>query len=183
MAAQFESLVQPLIIILTIPLAFFGTLIALRTLGIHLSILVFLGMIMLAGIVVNNAIVLVDYTNVLKRRGLAAKEAIITAGRVRLRPILMTTATTVLGLLPMALGLGEGAEIRSPLAISVVGGLLSSTVLTLLIVPVVYHLIDRLRSRLLGDAQPVTDSTKSDPSRSPSLLDTRPKFGAEGSGS
>ena len=109
MAAQFESLLQPLVIMLTIPLAFFGTIVALKVLGISLSVVVILGMIMLAGIVVNNAIVLVDYINRLKRRGLDRYEAIVTAGSVRLRPILMTTATTVLGLLPMAIGLGDGA--------------------------------------------------------------------------
>ncbi|MDY7095184.1 MAG: efflux RND transporter permease subunit, partial [Acidobacteriota bacterium] len=131
MAAQFESLLQPLVIMLTIPLAFFGTMATLLWLGISLSIVVFLGMIMLAGIVVNNAIVLVDYINTLRRRGLAAQEAIVTACTVRLRPILMTTATTALGLAPMALGLGDGAEIRTPMAIAVISGLVASTVLTL----------------------------------------------------
>ena len=152
MAAQFESLVHPFVIMLTIPLAFFGTFLALGLLGISLSIVVFLGMIMLAGIVVNNAIVLVDYINTLKRRGLPRDEAIITAGTVRLRPILMTTATTVLGLTPMALGLGDGAEIRTPMAIAVISGLIASTLLTLLIIPTVYALFDRLQSGLAGRA-------------------------------
>jgi len=142
MAAQFESLIHPFIIMFTIPLAFFGTVIGLDWLNINLSIVVFLGMIMLAGIVVNNAIVLVDYINTLKRRGLETREAIATAGQVRLRPILMTTATTVLGLLPMALGLGDGAEIRTPMAVAVITGLITSTVLTLLVIPTVYYLID-----------------------------------------
>jgi len=150
MAAQFESLLHPLVIMFTIPLAFFGTFLALSALGISLSIVVFLGMIMLAGIVVNNAIVLVDYINTLKRRGMAREEAIVVAGTVRLRPILMTTATTVLGLLPMALGLGDGAEIRTPMAISVISGLIASTVLTLLIIPTIYALVDRLQARLVG---------------------------------
>jgi len=150
MAAQFESLLHPLVIMFTIPLAFFGTFLVLAVLDIALSIVVFLGMIMLAGIVVNNAIVLVDYINTLKRRGLARDEAIVTAGTVRLRPILMTTATTVLGLLPMALGLGDGAEIRTPMAISVISGLVASTVLTLLIIPTIYALVDGLQARLLG---------------------------------
>jgi HAE1 family hydrophobic/amphiphilic exporter-1 len=144
MAAQFESLLQPLVIMFTIPLAFFGTFLALWALGISLSIVVFLGMIMLAGIVVNNAIVLVDYVNRLKRRGLSRDEAVVTAGTVRLRPILMTTATTVLGLTPMALGFGDGAEIRTPMALAVISGLVTSTVLTLLIVPTVYALVDRV---------------------------------------
>jgi len=150
MAAQFESLVQPLIIMLTIPLAFFGTVLALKALGISLSVVVFLGMIMLAGIVVNNAIVLVDYINRLKRRGMDRVEAVVTAGSVRLRPILMTTATTVLGLLPMALGLGDGAEIRTPMAIAVISGLIASTALTLLIIPALYAVVDGLRDRVLA---------------------------------
>ncbi|MFQ5350259.1 MAG: efflux RND transporter permease subunit, partial [Thermoanaerobaculia bacterium] len=95
------------------------------------------------GIVVNNAIILVDYTNQLRRQGLPRLEALKRAGRVRLRPIVMTTATTVLGLLPMALGLGEGSELRSPMALTVIGGLLTSTLLTLLIIPAVYSLVDR----------------------------------------
>jgi hydrophobic/amphiphilic exporter-1 (mainly G- bacteria), HAE1 family len=150
MAAQFESLTQPLVIMFTIPLAFFGTVLALVLLGISLSIVVFLGMIMLAGIVVNNAIVLVDYVNLLRRRGMAMEEALVTAGTVRLRPILMTTATTVLGLLPMALGLGDGAEIRTPMAIAVIAGLTTSTVLTLLIIPAIYAFAERWKSRLFG---------------------------------
>jgi HAE1 family hydrophobic/amphiphilic exporter-1 len=152
MAAQFESLIHPLVIMLTIPLAFVGTVVALKLLGLALSIVVFLGMIMLAGIVVNNAIVLVDYINTLRRRGLERDEAIVTAGRVRLRPILMTTATTVLGLTPMALGLGDGAEIRTPMAVAVISGLISSTALTLIVIPTFYALSDSLRSRLLGSA-------------------------------
>ncbi len=147
MAAQFESLIHPLVIMFTIPLAFLGTFLALAGLHISLSIVVFLGMIMLAGIVVNNAIVLVDYINTLKSRGLPRDEAIVTAGQVRLRPILMTTATTVLGLMPMALGLGDGAEIRTPMAIAVISGLVVSTFLTLLIIPAIYAALDRLQSR------------------------------------
>ncbi|MGD2114253.1 MAG: efflux RND transporter permease subunit, partial [Acidobacteriota bacterium] len=150
MAAQFENLIHPLVILFTIPLAFFGSAVALAWLDISLSVVVFLGMIMLAGIVVNNAIVLVDYINVLRRRGLPVDEAILTAGQVRLRPILMTTATTVLGLTPMALGIGDGAEIRTPMAIAVIGGLITSTLLTLVVIPVIYRLFDRLQARLLG---------------------------------
>jgi HAE1 family hydrophobic/amphiphilic exporter-1 len=152
MAAQFESLLQPLVIMLTIPLAFLGTVVALYWLGISLSVVTFLGMIMLAGIVVNNAIVLVDYVNTLRRRGLSRDEALVTAGSVRLRPILMTTATTVLGLAPMALGLGDGAEIRTPMAIAVISGLAASTLLTLLIVPSVYSMLDRAREAVAGPA-------------------------------
>ena len=153
MAAQFESLIQPLIIMFTIPLAFFGSVLGLSALGINLSVVVFLGMIMLAGIVVNNAIVLVDYINILKRRGMEAHEAIVTAGKVRLRPILMTTATTVLGLLPMALGLGDGAEIRTPMAIAVVFGLLTSTFLTLLVIPTIYRIVDTAVSAVMKPSE------------------------------
>ncbi|HSM15256.1 MAG TPA: efflux RND transporter permease subunit, partial [Thermoanaerobaculia bacterium] len=146
MAAQFESLVHPFVILFTIPLAFFGSILALAALGMSLSIVVFLGMILLAGIVVNNAIVLVDYVNVLRGRGLDRREALLTAGAVRLRPILMTTATTVLGLLPMALGFGDGAELRTPMAVTVIAGLAVSTLLTLIVIPVVYDRLDALLS-------------------------------------
>jgi len=143
MASQFESLIHPFVIMFTIPLALIGVVGVLWVLSVPLSIVVFLGLIMLAGIVVNNAIVLVDYINHLRANGMEKIEAIVTAGTVRLRPILMTTATTVLGLMPMALGFGEGAEIRTPMAITVVAGLVSSTVLTLLVIPTVYALVDR----------------------------------------
>jgi len=148
MASQFESLIHPFIIMFTIPLAFFGTVLGLKLMGINLSIVVFLGMIMLAGIVVNNAIVLVDYINVLKRRGMETREAIVKAGQIRLRPILMTTATTMLGLLPMAMGFGDGAEIRTPMAIAVIFGLFTSTFLTLLVIPTIYHLLDLLAQKV-----------------------------------
>ncbi len=150
MAAQFESLLQPLVILFTIPLALFGTVLTLKALALSLSIVVFLGAILLVGIVVDNAIVLVDYINVLRQRGYALEEAIVTAGTVRLRPILMTTLTTVLGLVPMALGLGDGAEIRRPMAIAVISGMVSSTALTLLIIPSLYALVERWKERLLG---------------------------------
>jgi len=145
MASQFESFIHPLVIMFSIPLALIGVVIVLFVTGVPLSVVVFLGMIMLAGIVVNNAIVMVDYINKLRRGGMEKVEAIVQAGSVRLRPILMTTATTVLGLLPMALGLGDGAEIRTPMAITVVAGLISSTLLTLVIIPTVYAVLDRGR--------------------------------------
>ena len=141
MASQFESLIHPFVIMFSIPLALIGVLIALYLMDIAMSVVVFLGLIMLAGIVVNNAIVLVDYVNRLRDRGLSKRDALIEAGKVRLRPILMTTTTTVLGLLPMALGLGEGAEIRTPMAITVIAGLLSSTILTLVVIPTIYMII------------------------------------------
>jgi HAE1 family hydrophobic/amphiphilic exporter-1 len=139
MASQFESLVQPLLIMMAVPLALVGVALVLWAVGIPISIMVFLGLIILAGIVVNNAIVLVDYINTLRARGLDLTTAIVDAGRARLRPILMTTLTTVLGLLPMALGIGEGSEIRAPMAITVIVGLTSSTLLTLVVIPTLYY--------------------------------------------
>jgi len=123
-------------------------------LNISLSIVVYLGMIMLTGIVVNNAIVLVDYINRLRRRGHKLHEAIILGGKVRMRPILMTTATTVLGLIPMSLGLGEGAEIRTPMALTVIAGLISATLLTLIVIPTVYSLVNRDKVTVEVSASP-----------------------------
>ncbi len=143
MASQFESLLHPLVIFFSIPLAAIGAVFALWLTGSTLSVVVFIGLILLAGIVVNNAIVLIDLVNTLRRQGTPRREALIEAGRLRLRPILMTTLTTVLGLLPLAIGFGEGAEIRAPMAITVIGGLLVSTLLTLVVIPVVYDLLDR----------------------------------------
>jgi len=150
MAAQFESLVYPFIILFSIPLALVGVIGALLVLDMPLSIVVFLGAILLAGIVVNNAIVLVDYVGQLKQRGHCTEEALEIAGGVRLRPILMTTLTTVLGLVPMALGLGDGAEIRTPMAVTVIAGLSLSTVLTLVVIPTLYAGVDRLATRFGG---------------------------------
>ncbi|MBL6764479.1 MAG: efflux RND transporter permease subunit [Verrucomicrobiae bacterium] len=163
MASQFESLIQPLIIMFTIPMAFVGTVLGLKWLGINLSVVVFLGMIMLAGIVVNNAIVLVDYANTLRARGLELKEAVVRACHVRLRPILMTTATTVLGLLPMAMGVGDGAEIRTPMAVAVISGLITSTVLTLFIIPTIYYLFGLAGEKFVestNDEEPAATPTK-----------------------
>lgn len=138
MASTFESVVGPFVILLSIPLALIGVTAALLLTSLNVSVLVFIGLIMLEGMVVNNAIVLVDYIGQLRARGEPLLEATIDACRVRLRPVLITTLTTVLGLLPMALGLGEGAELRRPLAVTVVAGLASSTLLTLLLIPAVY---------------------------------------------
>jgi HAE1 family hydrophobic/amphiphilic exporter-1 len=143
MASQFESFLHPFVILLTIPLALIGAVLALAITGSTISVVVFIGAILLAGIVVNNAIVLIDLINKLRAQGMAKMEAIMQGGRLRLRPILMTTITTTLGLLPLALGLGEGAEIRSPMAITVIGGLTVSTLLTLVVIPVVYSVVDR----------------------------------------
>lgn len=145
MASQFESLLHPFVILFSIPLAAVGVALALWVTDTRLSVIVFIGLIMLAGIVVNNAIVLLDLINQLRERGMERIAAIKEGAKLRLRPIMMTTLTTVLGLLPMALGIGQGAEMRTPMAITVIGGLLTSTLLTLLVVPVMYSLLDRRR--------------------------------------
>jgi HAE1 family hydrophobic/amphiphilic exporter-1 len=144
MASQFESFLHPFVIIFTLPLAAIGVVAALALTANTISVVALIGAVMLAGIVVNNAIVLIDAVNHLRREeGLSQHEALIEAGLKRLRPILMTSATTIFGLLPMALGLGEGAELRAPLAITVIGGLTVATLLTLVVIPVVYSLLDR----------------------------------------
>lgn len=145
MAAQFESLLHPLIIMFSIPLGGVGVVAALLATGHRVSVIVLIGVVMLAGIVVKNAIVLVDHVNQRRREGLSKADALIEAGRLRLRPILMTTLTTILGLVPMALGFGEGAEIRAPMAVTVIGGLAASTLLTLIVVPTMYFVMDRKR--------------------------------------
>lgn len=146
MAAQFESLWQPFVIIFTFPLSIIGVAIFLFITHTPLSIIVFLGIIILGGIVVNNGIVLVDYINALKRQGIETEKALFLASSMRLRPILMTTLTTILGLSPLALGIGEGAGLRAPLAITVVGGLFVSTLLTLFVIPTLYLIFERICS-------------------------------------
>jgi hydrophobic/amphiphilic exporter-1 (mainly G- bacteria), HAE1 family len=143
MASQYESLRDPFIIMFSVPLAAIGVVLALKLTGTTFSLQAYIGVIMLAGIVVSNAILLVDYTNVLRRRDkLPLRQAVETAGRVRLRPILMTSIATVLGLVPMSLGIGEGAELQAPLARVVIGGLIASTMITLVFVPTVYTLFE-----------------------------------------
>ncbi|MCP5005313.1 MAG: efflux RND transporter permease subunit [Planctomycetes bacterium] len=145
MASQFESLLHPLVIMSTIPFALVGVVIALFITSKPISIIVLIGVVMLAGIVVNNAIILVDCINTRRKEGLPKREAIIEGGKIRLRPILMTTTTTILGLLPLAFGLGEGAELRIPMGITVIGGLLFSTLLTLILVPVIYDIAEHVK--------------------------------------
>jgi len=140
MACQFESIVQPALVMFAAPLAFIGVVYALLLTGTNLSVMVFLGGIILVGIVVNDAIILVDYINQLRERGIAKRDAIVEAGKTRLRPIIMTTVTSVLGLTPMLIASGEGAEMRRPMALTVVAGLSSATLLTLFIVPMAYDL-------------------------------------------
>jgi HAE1 family hydrophobic/amphiphilic exporter-1 len=143
MASQFESLLHPFVILLSIPLALVGAVLALKLTGTPLSVIVFIGLIMLAGIVVKNAIVLIDRVNQLREEGHAKREALILGAESRLRPIVMTTLATLLGFLPLAISIGDGAELRAPMAITVIGGLLVSTLLTLIVIPVVYERLDR----------------------------------------
>lgn len=148
MAAQFESLKQPFVVMFTVPLSLIGVLLALFITRRRINITSLIGIIMLAGIVVNNAIVLVDFINQLREKGIPRNEAIIKAGPMRLRAILMTTLTTILGLVPLALGLGEGGELMAPMATAVIGGLTLSTLLTLVVIPVVYTIFEDLKDIL-----------------------------------
>jgi len=146
MAAQFESLLHPFLILFTLPMGLTGAIWALFLTGQTLNVISVIGMVVLAGIVVNDAIVKIDYTNQLRKRGLSYREAILEASRVRLRPILMTTVTTAFGLFPMSLGLGRGSELQQPLAISVIGGLILATFLTLILIPVAYEIAEKRKS-------------------------------------
>jgi HAE1 family hydrophobic/amphiphilic exporter-1 len=148
MASQFESIIQPFIIMFAVPLSLIGVAWALVVTDTSMNVVVILGMIMLGGIVVNNGIVLIDYINILRSKGVGVEEAVMQAGKTRLRPILMTALTTILGLLPMALAIGKGAELRSPLAISVMGGLLVATFLTIFVIPAIYLVIDKLSAKI-----------------------------------
>lgn len=150
MAAQFESFLHPFVIMFSMPVAIVGVILGLLVTGSTLNVISFIGIIMLAGIVVNNAIVLVDYINTLRKRGLETREAIITGGRTRLRPILMTALTTILGMLPLMFEMGEGGEAGAPLAAAIVGGLATSTLLTLVLVPVVYSIFDDWGQKLMN---------------------------------
>ena len=143
MASQFESLLHPFVILFTIPLAMVGAVLALLMTRSPVSVVVFIGLILLVGLVTKNAIILIDKVNQLREAGVAKREALVEGARSRLRPIVMTTLSTLFGFLPLALAFGEGAEVRSPMAITVIGGLLVSTLLTLLVIPVVYDLLDR----------------------------------------
>ena len=148
MASQFESLLHPFVIMFTIPFALVGVAAALFITSKPVSVIVLIGVVMLAGIVVNNAIILVDCINSRIKEGMQRREAIIEGGKIRLRPILMTTTTTILGLLPLALGFGEGAELRMPMGITVIGGLLFSTLLTLILVPIVYDMVEKIKESI-----------------------------------
>jgi HAE1 family hydrophobic/amphiphilic exporter-1 len=143
MASQFESLLHPFVILFSIPLAMVGAVLALWLSGSPVSVVVFIGLILLVGIVVKNAIVLIDKVNQLREEGVPKREAICQGAESRLRPIIMTTLTTLFGFAPLAFFGGEGAEVRAPMALTVIGGLTVSTLLTLVVIPIVYDLLDR----------------------------------------
>ena len=151
LASQFESLVHPFTVLLAVPLAVTGALFTLLIAGSTINLYSQIGMILLIGLVTKNSILLVEYANQLKERGLDTVAAVREAGRIRLRPILMTSVSTIMGALPIALGLGAGATSRRPLGYAIVGGVLVSTLLTLLLVPVVYVLFDRARSQVRAE--------------------------------
>jgi HAE1 family hydrophobic/amphiphilic exporter-1 len=148
MAGIFESLVQPFVIIFTVPLAIIGVAWALYLTGTIISVTALIGMVMLIGIVVNNGIIMVDFMNQLREEGMAMEEAVIAAAKIRLRPVLMTALTTVLAMLPLALGLGEGGETWAPMARSVMGGLFASTALAVIVIPILYMFIVSFTERL-----------------------------------
>ena len=150
MASQFESLIHPFTILLTIPLAAVGAIWAFFILGLSLNIMAFIGIIMLAGIAVNDSIILVDSINQFKAKGLSLKDSIVRAGENRIRPIIMTSITTILALFPLTLGIGESASLRAPMAIAVIGGLVTSTILTLIVIPCVYYLFENLKDFIFG---------------------------------
>jgi HAE1 family hydrophobic/amphiphilic exporter-1 len=147
MAAQFESLLHPFLIMFTVPMGLSGVFLFLFLTGQSINVISVIGIVVLVGIVIDNAIVKIDYTNQLRRGGLGLREAVVEGSHVRLRPILMSSITTVFGLIPLALGLGEGAELQRPLGIAVIGGLLVSTFLTLILIPVIYELVEARREK------------------------------------
>jgi HAE1 family hydrophobic/amphiphilic exporter-1 len=152
LAAQFESFLHPFTIMLSLPLSMVGALGAIAIAHQPINIMTMIGIILLMGLVTKNAILLVDYTNTLRRQGKNRREALLAAGPVRLRPILMTTGAMIFGMMPVAIGLSEGGEMRAPMAIAVIGGLITSTMLTLVVIPVAYDLIDRFAEIALGHA-------------------------------
>lgn len=154
LAAQFESFIHPVTVLLSMPLSFIGAFGALFITGMTINLFSLIGLVLLMGLVKKNAILLVDYTNTLRSQGMERREAILTAGPVRLRPILMTTFAIVFGMLPIALGIGEGAETRAPMAIATTGGLITSLLLTLVLVPVIYDVFDELQGKLRRRSDP-----------------------------
>jgi HAE1 family hydrophobic/amphiphilic exporter-1 len=155
LASQFESLIHPFTILLTIPLAVVGSILIFFIMGITLNIMAIIGIIMLVGIAVNDSIILVDRINQLIRDGVDRTQAILQAGQQRIRPIIMTSLTTILALLPLTIGFGESASLRSPMALAVIGGLVTSTLLTLVVIPCAYDIFDRVRGILVGNRKEI----------------------------
>jgi len=149
LASQFGSFIQPIAIMASLPLSIVGVMLALLVTGTTMNIFSMIGIVFLMGLVTKNAILLVDFANQGQKRGLARFEALIAAGQVRLRPILMTTAAMSFGMLPLALGLGEGAEQQAPMGRAIIGGVITSTLLTLVVVPVIYSYLDAFETRFL----------------------------------
>jgi HAE1 family hydrophobic/amphiphilic exporter-1 len=145
MASQFESFIHPFVIMFTIPLSLIGVVIALLIAGRTVNLVSAIGFIMLTGIAVNNGIVMIDYINQLRRKGVETKEAILQGCSIRFRPVLITALTTMLGMLPMALSTSSGSEMRAPMAITVVGGLFATTLMTLFVIPSIYSLVERVK--------------------------------------
>ena len=150
LAAEFENFLQPFVVLLSVPMGLIGAVLALWLTGSGFNTMSLIGIIVLAGVVDNDAVIKIDFINQARRRGLPLRDAILAAGQARLRPILMTTVTTVLGLMPMAFAAGRGAELRAPLAIAVFGGLFSATAMTLLVLPVLYEAIEEGKQRIVG---------------------------------
>jgi hydrophobic/amphiphilic exporter-1 (mainly G- bacteria), HAE1 family len=150
LAAEFESIIQPFVILLTMPFAVVGTVLTFLILGKSLNMMAYIGIIMLCGIAVSNAIILIDRINQLREAGMGKKDSIVTAGSQRIRPILMTSLTTIFALIPLTIGIGESASLRSPMALAVVGGLVSSTILTLIVIPCVYWVFDSFSKWVTG---------------------------------
>jgi HAE1 family hydrophobic/amphiphilic exporter-1 len=148
LASQFESLIHPFTILLTIPLAVVGAVLIFFFLQLPLNVMAYIGIILLIGIAVNDSIILVDAINQLKRQGKTLRESILEAGQRRIRPIIMTSLTTILALFPLTLGFGESAALRSPMALAVIGGLVTSTLLTLVVIPCVYYVLDRAATKI-----------------------------------
>ena len=153
MVAQFQSLLSPFIVMFTMPLAFTGGFLGLVIAGQEVSVIALIGFVMLCGIIVNNGIVLVDYTNQLRAGGMEKRKAIITAGKTRMRPIFMTALTTILGLSTMAAGIGMGSDMVQPMAVVTIGGLLYGTLLTLFVVPCIYDILNRKKYHSYGDEE------------------------------
>jgi HAE1 family hydrophobic/amphiphilic exporter-1 len=154
LAAEFENFVHPFVVLFSVPMGLVGAVLALWVTGAGLNAMSLIGIVILAGIVDNDAVVKIDFINQMRREGLPLREAILAAGHARLRPILMTTVTTLLGVLPMSLALGRGAELRAPLAVAIFGGLVTSTALTLVVLPVIYEAVEEARARVVAWLRP-----------------------------